>query len=226
MLLFFCIIGCFDTEKTTEPVQEPESSLVPSSDPQPQPTQEPDTEPTQDPTSEPEAQPTQEPETEPTQEPDAEPAQEPTNEPQYDLPRLSISLEWLFAGDDMDLHLLNGVDDPTLLNTSSDCNYQNCNHGLDWGIIGNEQDNPTLILHDDSGTGPEQIEIDLPPPQAIYTVYVHDYPESIFSLDHGVTISVLIDGVEVCSVTKNVSEENSYIPFATIDWEQASCSFL
>jgi hypothetical protein len=126
----------------------------------------------------------------------------------------------------MDLHLLNGGDDPTLLNTPSDCNYQNCENGLDWGTVGDDQDNPTLILQDDSGTGPEQIDINLPSEQAVYTIYVHDYPESIWSLDHGVTVVVSIDGIEACTITKNVSEENSYVPFATVDWSTASCTTL
>ena len=83
-----------------------------------------------------------------------------------------------------------------------------------------------MLQHDDIGTGPEIITIDQPQDGAKYTVYVHDYPESLFEFDHNVTVTLTLDEVEICSVTKNVFAENSYVAFLDFDWDLQLCTSL
>ena len=75
-------------------------------------------------------------------------------------------------GTDLDLHLLRGnivgnASDSPRWNDQffrSDCHYLNCTKGnnIDWGVIGDIDDNPSLDRDDLDGGGPEQINIHRP----------------------------------------------------------------
>ncbi len=139
---------------------------------------------------------------------------------------LWIEMYWQYADDDMDLHL---VRPGGSLLSNDDCYFANCTFGLDWGTWGDSSDNPTLDLDDISGAGPENINIEYPE-NGQFTVYVHDYQYSTGDTpsSNTATVNIYVGGVLewTGSYTFSASEENAYIPYATINWPAGTVSSL
>jgi hypothetical protein len=141
-----------------------------------------------------------------------------------------IEMYWAESGDDMDLHLLeanDGSGNGGQPRTGSDCYFSNCvqggffGGGLDWGVQGNANDDPSLDLDDISGIGPENINIVAPalnPYAGEYIIFVHDYPGSSYTPPNDVTVNIYLNGVLVQTFTfAHVGEDGDYY-VARIEW--------
>ena len=137
---------------------------------------------------------------------------------------LWVEMYWQYVDDDMDLHLI--APRGSYGSLDSDCYYLNCTpesqwfYDMDWGTAGYEGDDPSLDLDDITGTGPENINIQVPQTDGIYTVIVHDYQGSTPDVygPNNVTVNVYLNGSLAWTDTVAISGDDSVNEFAEIDW--------
>ena len=134
---------------------------------------------------------------------------------------LWIEMFWDMEGDDLDLHLISpGLDWSSYIGTGEDCHWSNCAEGgvgLDWGVEGNESDDPHLALDDSTGGGPETMYIEVPE-SGDYTLVIHDYAHGAgFDGTTSVNLKYYLWGVEVLSEQRTISGEDTFTPVAVIN---------
>ncbi|MFT4979387.1 MAG: hypothetical protein ACI8S6_005297 [Myxococcota bacterium] len=138
---------------------------------------------------------------------------------------LWIELFWSEPDDDMDLHLLRPGGS---LRTDDDCYYDNCMGGrLDWGVLGDESDDPSLDIDDIYGTGPENINIGQPE-SGTFTVLVHDYQGSTSDHygDNEVTVSIFLGGQLAWTESRIIDGDDTFTEFAEISWPEGAVTSL
>lgn len=137
---------------------------------------------------------------------------------------IHVQLVWRTPGDtdetdqigaDVDLHLLRtpgGVWDEA----PYDCHFRNMTP--DWGVVGVEDDDPSLDIDDVNGLGPENINLDRPETGRRYAVGVYYYKD----WDKGpsdVTVRIYLGGVLAYeSTTTRLDETGVFWDIGRIDW--------
>jgi hypothetical protein len=141
---------------------------------------------------------------------------------------MRITLTWDDLGRDFELHLIK--EGGQINDSTTDCTWNTCLSGIDWGVEGDASDNPQKDV-DNTGTyGPENIFYPNPE-DGTYTVMVEHWGSGDLQADGQVTINV----VGQAPVTIDIIDLPPQHVFtaATIEWpsgtvtpvaEQLDCS--
>jgi hypothetical protein len=131
-----------------------------------------------------------------------------------------VQLSW-DAGNDLDLHLLEG--DSGLFGPG-DCNY--CNLSPRWGAAG-PLDDPSLDWDAIFGYGPETITID-EPASGSYHIMVHYFGENGTDRCEGscaesvATVLVYVDGLLAAKFARTLSQQGDLWDVGTISWPEGT----
>jgi len=125
---------------------------------------------------------------------------------------ISLVMTWTSPDTDLDLHLISPG--RTLFNTPGDNCY--CNTNPDWGVAGQQLDNPFLDRDDLVGPGPENINLS----QAAtgdYTVVVHYFSDHAHGIPAPVTLQVNLRGTLAATLSRTLNNNERWTA-GTIHW--------
>ena len=133
---------------------------------------------------------------------------------------IEINLTWDTDQTDLDLHFLSGVNPMTFFDLPYDCYY--VNEQPDWGAPGVEN-NPSLVLDDTDGRGPEIIKLP-EPANGDYTVGVHHFcdPNDHFR-QTSATIKIFCNKILIKELSAALKGDHKFWIVGQVNWP--ACSF-
>jgi len=134
------------------------------------------------------------------------------------LQGLEFRLTWDTDTTDMDLHVVNGASLQGAYWTDNDCYFGNPTP--DWGMPGEGVDNPTFIADNDTGYGPESINIQNPADgtYAVAAAFHNDWDTGVTAVPE---VSVYVDGVEIHSFAGSQLQMGGVQFLGTFTWPDA-----
>jgi hypothetical protein len=133
---------------------------------------------------------------------------------------VAVQLVWDKNMTDMDIHLLKGgagFGTGGWFDLVNDCYYRDCaGQGLDWGVQGDNSDNPRLVLDNTTGFGPELIDFTAPP-AGTYRAGVHYYCDNSVGASTA-TVRIYCDGVLASELSKGLSGTGQFWEVANVTW--------
>lgn len=137
-----------------------------------------------------------------------------TDPPPPALTDISVTLTWSSTAADMDLHLIRPGG--SFFDSPGDCCY--CNTNPDWGVSGQNNDNPFLDRDDLYGPGPENINLTAAT-DGEHEVVIH-YFDSRGAGDVTVTVEVQVKGTVVATRTETLALGERWIA-GRVNWSTA-----
>lgn len=123
-------------------------------------------------------------------------------------------LEWTTDVNDVDLHLINETQGGGLFDEEFDCHFQNLRP--DWGVEGDDTDDPALSRDDVDGYGPEVAELAVPVITEQYRFAVHYFSDDGFGPTDAV-VRIYFNG-ELETEMERTLQANEVWDVATVEW--------
>lgn len=148
---------------------------------------------------------------------------------------LHVEVEWpnQYTQVDMDLHLLDqsagGTPQSLMWDFQKDCHWENCKPDfgeiLDWGVAGQQPDNPRLDIDNISESVPENINIDTPA-NGTYHVCVHYWASHQASdIPVNLLVTVYLGGSVAWTGTITLTTTDQVWDVGTVNWSNGAGTF-
>ncbi len=119
------------------------------------------------------------------------------------------------AGTDLDLHFLHPNANGLWDSPPWDCFWRQRNP--DWGVQGDDSDDPSLDIDDTDGAGPENTNLDNPESGLTYQVGVYYFSASSYGISYA-TVRIYIGGILTHEATRKPMQNREFWHVASIDW--------